>query len=161
MEDGLSYGLFILCTDFKNIDKLIIHLEKILTLNIEKNTGFLKIKKIIMGNIDDYNKIILKPSLFIYNRILNYIDCFKDDNTNEFEIMPLEIEHLIIIKIISLSTRIFVTKPDEMNYIASLLEMKKIKVGDKYIDIDVNIHKEEGLLYPAQRLFVPYLKTEF
>ena len=145
LNDGIHTPLHILCTNFKNIDILISHLDKILTFNIDANTGFFKIKKIIMGNIEKFYKITLKPSVFLYNRHLNYIDCFKNDD-GEFEIMSPEIEHFIIIKVMSLITKSYIPKPENMDYVSSLLELKKIKINGKYIDINSNIKKEEGVL---------------
>jgi hypothetical protein len=145
MSDAISLPLYIICTNFKNINSLIKHLEKILTFNINPDTGFFKINKIIMGDIEKFYKKTLKVSLFLFNRKNNYKDCFKNDN-GELEIMSLEIEHYIIIKAMSLISKIYLPKPENMNYIASLLDIKKIKINGKYIDISYNINKEEGML---------------
>jgi predicted O-methyltransferase YrrM len=146
--DGLWITLRIICTDFREKDILIKHLEKILKMNIDIDTGFLKIKKIIRGDIDKFNKTTLKPSLFLYNRVLDYINCFKNEK-GEFETMTQDIKDLIIVTTISLaSSKLFIPKPEHMPYISSLLHLKKMKIGDKYIDIHSNIKKEEGkILY--------------
>ena len=142
--DGLWITLRIICTDFRDTDILIKHLEKILKMNIDINTGFLKIKKIIRGDIEKFNKTTLKPSLFLYNRVLDYINCFKNEK-GEFETMSQDIKDLIIVTTISLSSlNLFIPKPEHMPYISSLLHLKKMKIGDKYIDVHSNIKKEEG-----------------
>ena len=58
-EPGRTVPLFAILTNFTNITVLIEYLEKILTFDIDKNTGFFKIKNIMMGDIDKFNKIIL------------------------------------------------------------------------------------------------------
>jgi predicted O-methyltransferase YrrM len=142
-SDGTWFVLSIICTAFRDIEILIKHLEKILTFNITKNTGFFKIKKIIRGDIDKFNKTTLKTSVFEYNRKLEYIECFKNEN-KEFETMPLEIEQFIIGKAMFLVSKSYIPKPEHLPYISSLLHLKKMKVGDKYIDVHSNIKKEEG-----------------
>ena len=146
--DGIWITLKIICTDFRDNAILIKHLEKILTLNININTGFLKIKKIIRGDIEKFNKTTLKPSLFLYNRVSEYIDCFKNED-GEFEMINDNIKELIMINSVSLaSSNYFIPKPENMPYISSLLHLKKMKIGNKYIDIHSNIKKEEGkILY--------------
>jgi hypothetical protein len=144
-DNGTYIGLTILCTKLKNIDTLIIHLEKILTFDFNKNTGFLKIKKIISGDIDKFNKYTLKPSIFLFNRYFEYVDCFKNDNGG-FEKMNSDIEQLIIINAMVLGSKTYIPKPKYMTYILSLLESKKIKIDNKYIDIETSIKKEEGII---------------
>ena len=140
-------NLLIICYDFKDIDILIKHLEKILTFDlINDNTSFIKIKKIIEGDIDKFNKITLKVSNFILNRILDYVDCFKN-NKNNLEIMNPEIENLIKTKAILFLSQNYTPRPDHLPYILSLLKFKKIKIGNEYIDIEKNITQKEGELF--------------
>lgn len=141
---SFKLSLNIICTDFREVPLLIKHLETILTFNLDSKTlSFLTIKKVIRGNLDEFNKITLKPSKFILNRLLDYINCFKDNN-NQYQEMPEEIQKLYLYKINLFLTKEFIPKPEHMPYISSLLHLKKIKIGDEFIDLHSNIKKEEG-----------------
>ena len=146
---GFENQLYILCYDFKKVDILIKHLEKILTFDLNnENTSFIKITKIIKGDINFFNKMISKISNFIINRITDFIDCFEDYNGNLKEIIEPEIENLIKTKATLLLSQNYSPRPDNLPYITSLLKFKKIKIGNEYIDIEKNITQKEGkLLY--------------
>ena len=142
-SNPLSLPLNILCTDFREINVLIKHLETILTYNLESNTlSFLIVKKVIKGNLEEFNKTTLKPSKFLFNKREEYIESFK--NLNVLEEMDSDIEKLIIVKTMILASQHFIPKPEHLPYISFFLHLKKIKVGDDYIDIHSNIKREEG-----------------
>ena len=68
-----------------------------------------------------HKKITLKISDFIFNRILDYVDCFKNNEGN-LEIMSKEIEELIKIKSIIFLSKNYIPKPENLPYITSLFK---------------------------------------
>ena len=139
--------LYALCEDFRDTDILIKNLEKILTFDLELDTGFLRVKKIVRGDLTKFNKYILKPSVFCIDRVLEYVECFKN-SSGAFEVMPNDIEELIKTNALILTSKTFIPKPEHMPYINSLLHLKKMKVKNNYVPVHSNIKNDEGkLLY--------------
>jgi predicted O-methyltransferase YrrM len=146
-NDATTAPLYALCENFRDVDKIIKDLEKIITFDCGKNMGFLKIKKIIRGDIDKFNKPITKITHFVLTRIEEYIKCFKN-NKGELQKMPEDISKLIETNALILMSKTFIPKPEHMPYISSLLHLKKMKVNGNYVKVHSNIKNDEGkLLY--------------
>jgi len=144
---GTTSPMYALCEDFRDIDKLEKDLKKILDFNFNKKLGFMKIKKIVRGNIDDFNKPIIKMSSFMLNRLTEYVNCFKN-NKEEYEKMSDDVAKLIETNALILMSKTFIPKPEHMPYISSLLHLKKMKVNGNYVKVHSNIKNDEGkLLY--------------
>jgi len=147
INDGTTTPIYLLCEDFRDTDKLKEHLKKLLKFEPKKDTGFLKVKKVIRGNLQEFHKPIKNMSSFVLNRISDYINCFKNSK-GEYEVMPEDVSKLIETNAIILMSKIFTPKPENMPYISSLLHLKKMKVGNNYVKVHSNIKNDEGkLLY--------------
>ena len=142
--DAFVLKLNLICSNFRNTSTLIQHLETILTFENSPNLSFLEITEIKQGNLEKFTKQVLKPSKFIINRQLEYIECFKNDK-GEFEAMPEEIKDIIKMKTIMLATQSFIPKPESIPYIYENLFLNKMKVSkDKYIEVFESFTKKEA-----------------
>ena len=135
--------LEIICTNFKNKDKLINYLEKIMTFENSMTMSFFKIKKVIMGPFKEIEKNILNISEFCIDRVIEFRNIEKTYKGNITE--TSKINDIITYKLLENAIKFkFIPKPENFPFISELIYSKKININDSDSEKIKFYKKEEG-----------------